>query len=160
MRSPSCHLHAPYIRTDTSIFRNNHLFDTIHTFDTILLHLSRLQPPQKFRTVTSHMTSNVINALLESREHQLTAILGDLSHKRVVLIHFGTFGPAVQYYFTSAHQAEYLREHYPELVPPPQQPGQPTSDKKLGDIFEWHFEVSPTFQHNYGVYLSHQQLNV
>jgi len=80
---------------------------------------------------------------------QFTAILGDLSHKTDLYLEFKTFGPVVEFYFTNRHQANWLRKHHPELVPPPEQPGQEPSEHTLGTAFEFYYYSDLAFRLQY-----------
>jgi hypothetical protein len=75
------------------------------------------------------------------------AFLGNLRHKRELVLLFKAIVPA-QPYFTNAHQAAYLRAHYPELVPDPQN-GVPPSDHAVATVFEYNYEFSLEFRLNY-----------
>lgn len=77
---------------------------------------------------------------------QLTSILGDLKHKEDVYLELQDFGPHIEAYFSNESQAQFLRRHYPELVPPPASPGQPPSDHTLGTIFEFHYYTELSFR--------------
>lgn len=78
---------------------------------------------------------------------QFTAILGDLQHKTDVYISLQDFGPDVERFFANHSQAEFLRDHFPELVP--DQPGSPPSDHHLGTIFEFHYYFDLAFRFRY-----------
>jgi len=77
------------------------------------------------------------------------AIIGDLDHKKDVYLLLGGFSTDVTTHFSSASRARYLREHRPDLVPDPAQPGQPPSDSRLGTIFEHQYYVDVGFRVNY-----------
>jgi len=74
----------------------------------------------------------------------LTAILGDLAHKSDLYLRFGTYGPTVECYFTNLHQAQFLRQHYPEAIT---HPG--SSVHTLGTLFEYHYYSNLTFKLSY-----------
>jgi hypothetical protein len=99
-----------------------------------------------------------IIAPADQRSYQYTAVLGDLLHKTDVYVHFGDYGPVPEPYFTNFHQATYLRNNYPELVPPPASPGQLPSDHTLGTIFEFHYYISPAFRSRYLAHLPRRSL--
>lgn len=87
---------------------------------------------------------------LENRSrYRMTAIFGDLQHKLDLYTRYQAYGPAVEAFFTNQHQACFLREHFPSLVPPPAQPGQPPSDHTLGTVFEFHYHSDLDFRFTY-----------
>jgi hypothetical protein len=101
------------------------------------------------------MTTVSIHRLIVQERHARTylAILGDLQHKIDVYISFGTFGPAPEAYLTNSSQADYLRDHRPDLIPPGT-PTQPPSDHSLGTIFEISYFQDPVFRHSYLAWLN------
>jgi len=104
--------------------------------------------------------SRTLSALLpphSTSSYQFAAILGDLQHKLDVYLTVGTYGPIAEAYFPNSAQATWLRTHYPELVPPPAQPGQPPSDHTLGTVFEFHYYSDLPFRVNYLTWLRAQQ---
>jgi hypothetical protein len=78
-----------------------------------------------------------------------TAILGDLEHKKDVYIHYGTYGPAVEKFFTNLHQSRYLQVHYPSLVPGKAPDGTPPSDHRIATVFECLYYRDPIFRSAY-----------
>jgi hypothetical protein len=80
---------------------------------------------------------------------QFTSIIGDLRHKIDCYLVAGSFGPAVERFFTNASQADYLRSYYPDLVPPKDPAGNPPSEHTLGSIFELHYARDPVFVSKY-----------
>jgi hypothetical protein len=82
-------------------------------------------------------------------ENRLVAYLGDVGHKRFIVEHFCALGNSVQTYFDNKHQAWFIVNHHPELVPPNNQPGFPPSIHTLGTIFEYNYELSPVFRRSY-----------
>jgi hypothetical protein len=88
---------------------------------------------------------------LNDTEYNFVAFLGDLRHKRELVLLLGSIVEA-QPYFSNHHQAEYLRAHYPDLVPPPQN-GVPASDHSVGTVFEHTFERSLVFRVRYAQFI-------
>lgn len=72
--------------------------------------------------------------MLTSRFTQFTAILGDLTHKQDLYLAFGDFGPSVECYFSNSHQASWLIQHAPALLPPGHH-----SEHFLGTVFEFQY---------------------
>jgi hypothetical protein len=78
---------------------------------------------------------------------QFAAILGDLEHKKDVYLSRREFGtPAVDTLLTNRHQATYIRQYYPELVPDKDPSGNPPSTHTLGTIFEYKYYTDVQFK--------------
>lgn len=86
-----------------------------------------------------------------SRSVQYKAILGDLQHKTDVYILIGDFGPVAEQFFSNSHQADYIRQQRPDLLP--ENPSQPPSDHQIGTIFEFYYFVDPYFRSVYLAYI-------
>lgn len=84
-----------------------------------------------------------------NRGATLAAYLGDLAHKRDVVILLGDITDSVTWRFSNRAQAKYLRDFHPELIPPPAQPGQSPSDHTIGTVFELHYFHDPLFVVSY-----------
>jgi len=92
---------------------------------------------------------------LYSREYKFIAILGDLKHKSDIYLLAGNFGPDIEAYFTAVFQAQYLKNHKPELVPPPDAAGHPPSDHTVSTVFEYHYYTDPYFASVHLEYIRH-----
>jgi hypothetical protein len=102
----------------------------------------------------------------ERRTYKFTAILGDLQHKQDVYLTCLNYGPKTEHYFTNEHQATWLREKYPGLVPEPAQPGQTPSEHSVATVFEYNYYTNLKFKlcylhwlrkENYKVTIEHLQ---
>lgn len=104
-------------------------------------------------TITPH---DRYQQVLDSGEpkYLFTAVLGDLSHKRCVYIHFASASkPVVLELIKTSRQAKYLRDYYPHHVPKPAPGNPPYSDHRVSTVFEYLFETNPVFVHDYQRYL-------
>lgn len=86
-----------------------------------------------------------------SSDLQIQAFLGDLRHKRDVVTFLDDI-PSALPYFTNNHQANYLRDKYPELLPPPQN-GQAPSVHAVATVFEYTYENRVEFRAAYITWL-------
>lgn len=84
-----------------------------------------------------------------NRNFQFEALLGDLLQRQDVHIQLQDFGAHVTVFFENRAQAAYLRRKRPDLVPPPENPGQIPSDHRLGTIFEQLYFSSLAFRFSY-----------
>lgn len=80
---------------------------------------------------------------------QLTALLGDLSHKTFVYERTQLFDSRVTCLLSNSAQAGFLVHHAPWLLP-----GFPASNHTLGSLFEFEFQVNVTFRHLYSQFYS------
>jgi hypothetical protein len=90
---------------------------------------------------------------ISSRDYQFAAILGDLDHKKDVYLLVGTFGPRAEAFFTNQAQADFLRSHFKELVPPNNPNGTPPSDHTVGTAFEFYYATRQSFRVHYTFWL-------
>jgi hypothetical protein len=82
---------------------------------------------------------------LSKHEVQLTALCGDLQQRLDTHRILADFSPRIARLFSNAWQKWYLVKYHPDLVPAPNQPGQPPSDHSFGTTFEFHYYRSVTF---------------
>jgi hypothetical protein len=75
---------------------------------------------------------------------QLTALLGDLSHKIFVYESTQSFNSSVTCLFANSFQAFYLLEFESWLVPDSQ-----VSNHTLGTLFEFQYQVNTSFRYWY-----------
>jgi hypothetical protein len=102
--------------------------------------------------MVKYIVSRTLDAILpqESRhDYKFSAILGDLQHKLDVYFICGDFGRIPEQFFSNEHQADYLRTHRPDLVPPSVVPDQPPSVHTLGTVFEFHYYSDLRFRFDY-----------
>jgi hypothetical protein len=89
------------------------------------------------------------NAWNVDRDVQLHALCGDLQQRLDTHRFLADFGTGIDRLFSRTFQAWYLRKYHPELVPPPQQPGVPPSEKTLSTVFEFYYYRSILFSSEY-----------
>lgn len=89
------------------------------------------------------------NSWVSDREVQLHALCGDNQQKLDTYRFLADFGPGIDRLFSRKFQSWYLLKYHPELVPPPQQPGQPPSEHTLSTVFEFYYYRSVTFSSEY-----------
>lgn len=89
---------------------------------------------------------------------QFDSVIGDLCHKQDVYLHFGRVDQlVVQRFITNKAQADWLREHLPGLVPPPDNSGNKPSDHSVATVFEVKYN-EPSFRSSYLSWLRHQNV--
>lgn len=100
------------------------------------------------------LTRTLVNfvPIEDHRSYQFSAIQGDLQHKLFVYQTIQDFGYVAERFFSNYHQANYVRDFAPELVPPPVS-GNPPSDHTLGTVFEHHWNLADSFQARYALRL-------
>lgn len=86
-----------------------------------------------------------------SSDYQIKAFLGDLRRKRDVITLLDDI-PSALPYFTSSHQANYLRDQYPGLLPPPQN-GRAPSVHAIATVFRFTYEDHVDFRAAYITWL-------
>lgn len=90
---------------------------------------------------------------------QFIAILGDLHHKRNIYSKYTRFGPVIDQFFDSRHQAAWLRDYYPSRVPADNPGTGPPSDHRVSTYFEYFYEVDPMLRAKYlGTLVDHPVL--
>jgi len=97
------------------------------------------------KPIISKTLDNLI-PFVERRTYKFAAILGDLKHKEDVYLACLNYGPSTELYFTNEHQAQWLRDNYSSLVPPPSQPGHNPSDHTLATVFEYNYYTNLAFK--------------
>jgi len=86
-----------------------------------------------------------------SSDLQIKAFLGDLRHKRDVVLLLDDI-PSSLPYFTNSHQANYIRDKHPGLLPPPQN-GHAPSNHAIATVFEYTYADHVDFRASYITWL-------
>lgn len=83
------------------------------------------------------------------------AAIGDAQHRLDVHLILGTFGNRIdREYLSNNSQSIWLRENYPQFVPPNDPAGNPPSVHRLGQIFETNYANNTQFRVTYIGYLT------
>jgi len=90
-----------------------------------------------------------LSLVLSSETQTWLAILGDLHHKEDVYTHFHSYGQDINFWLSTEHQAQYLEQHHPELLPPREPNGTPPSKRRLAQVFEVQYQINLAFRHKY-----------
>lgn len=82
--------------------------------------------------------------------NRFESVLGDLEHKKDVIVHFARWDTDfLNDYISNTAQANWLKDNRIDLVPPADPAGNLPSDHQLGTIFEYNYFISVVFRHHY-----------
>jgi hypothetical protein len=86
---------------------------------------------------TNSIVAGLTPMLSPDSPQTLSAAAGDLLHKTDVYCCFNSVSnPEALKLLTNPHQSEWLKQHFPSLVPPPAGDGTPPSDHRVATAFE------------------------
>lgn len=94
-------------------------------------------------------TGNYAERAVESSEVNFTSALGDLRHREDVLLTFGVNTSVIERFLSISHLSDWLKENYPDFVPPDNPNGQSPSDRTIAGFFKYYYYISVSLRVSY-----------